>query len=104
MILKYNNFVKESNVMNKSDIISRINDIISNTVDSFIWLYSVSTTDFIYKEDGNEKHIIESVTIDMVSINIYEGHDTYINTYDLEYIDLDIDVLHRILDILTKNI
>ncbi len=87
----------------KDVIITKINDMVDDTYDSFIWMYKISPQDIVYKEEGSEKHIIESLSIDMLSINIYDD-DTYIDTYDLEYIDLDIDILNRILDILIKNI
>ena len=87
----------------KDVIITKINDMVDDTYDSFIWMYKISPKDIVYKEEGSEKHIIESLSIDMLSINIYDD-DTYIDTYDLEYIDLDIDILNRILDILIKNI
>lgn len=88
----------------KDAIITKINDIVSDTYDSFIWMYKISPQDIIYKEDDNKKHIIESLSTDMLSINIYEGDDTYIDTYDLEYIDLNIELLNRILELLIKNI
>ncbi len=84
--------------------ITKINDMVSDTYDSFIWMYKISPQDIIYKKENNETHIIESLSIDMLSINIYEGDDTYIDTYDLEYIDLDIELLNRILELLIKNI
>lgn len=97
-------FSRGEDVDTKDVIITKINDMVSDTYDSFIWMYKISPQDIVYKEEGSKKHIIESLSIDMMSINIYSGEDTYIDTYDLEYIDLNIDVLNRILDILIKNI
>ena len=97
-------FSRGEDVDIKDVIITKINDMVSDTYDSFIWMYKISPQDIIYKEEGNETHIIESLSIDMLSINIYEGGDTYIDTYDLEYIDLDIELLNRILELLIKNI
>ncbi len=97
-------FSRGEDVDIKDVIITKINDMVSDTYDSFIWMYKISPQDIIYKEEGNETHIIESLSIDMLSINIYEGDDTYIDTYDLEYIDLDIELLNRILELLIKNI
>ena len=97
-------FSRGEDVDIKDVIITKINDMVSDTYDSFIWMYKISPQDIIYKEEGNETHIIESLSIDMLSINIYEGDDTYIDTYDLEYIDLNIELLNRILELLIKNI
>lgn len=88
----------------KDATITKINDMVGDTYDSFIWMYKISPQDIIYKEDVDKTHIIESLSIDMLSINIYEGDDTYIDTYDLEYIDLNIELLNRILELLIKNI
>lgn len=97
-------YSRGEDVDTKDVIITKINDIVSDTYDSFIWMYKISPQDIIYKEDDNKKHIIESLSTDMLSINIYEGDDTYIDTYDLEYIDLNIELLNRILELLIKNI
>lgn len=88
----------------KDDIIEDINDVIMGKFNGYtnVSLIGLDQSPVLKYDDG-ENHLIEEFEEDYCTIVVYTDDEEYINTYNEEYKDIDVDVLKSILKILIED-
>lgn len=90
---------------NSNEYICKINELIENLYNGFVSIVELDSEPIIYKKINNSIHLIENFSYDLVGINVYggDGYNTYIDSYDIEYSDLESKYIDNIFKILSDN-
>lgn len=86
-------------------IISEINNILDNKYDGAVSIGQLmADSSPLYKEDSQGIHLIEFFMEDLATVEIYGGYkyETHIDSYDIQYNELDIDTLIEIRDLIKQ--
>ena len=87
------------------NIISEINDILDTEYEGAVSVGELmADSSPLYKEEGQEIHLIEFFMEDIATVEVYGGYkyDTHLNSYDVRYDELDIDTLVEIRDLIKQ--